>query len=518
MNIDITYIFNYLDKEHIKIDKKEFVFQVKSHPSYPSLIAVVDTLKFFRIEQTAFKLEFSEINHLPKFFVAVLKHANGTEEPFFITHKGGEYFLNGSEKITLSKGNLEKRWTGIVLLIKKNDDYNQAKPNSNLVYAVLLALLIMSFLAISIEIKVNWSFMMFAILPVLGLVISVFLLTDLFKIRHSFLSKICESGKKTSCNKTINPEKYIEINDLGMVYFSFQLVCLFIFFAINKPFEIFTLFKVLSVFVIPIVLVSVFYQKFLTKKWCPLCLMICGILLTEFLFLYLYKFPFSVNKWSIYLSAVILLIILMLWKFLKGVLYINKTYQLELVKTNRVVRNYDVFKNSVLASTQIEHLDGAFSTGNTTSKLQVLAVISPFCGPCQEIFANLHEIFAQHKADIDFHFVLKTNFELNDEQTNQFFRILGAIYLRQGFVAYFNSLKDWFDWDNLDRWNSTYFIESNVEEVEQFYAKQNKWCLDFGINYTPALFLNNYQFPNAFELSSLKYFINDAIEDSTLKL
>ena len=42
------YLFNYLETENIKIDQEEFTFQVQSHPEYPSLLAISDTLSFFK--------------------------------------------------------------------------------------------------------------------------------------------------------------------------------------------------------------------------------------------------------------------------------------------------------------------------------------------------------------------------------------------------------------------------------------------------------------------------------------
>lgn len=49
MTNKFNYLFQYLDKENINIDKEEFLFQNQSHPDYPSALAIADTLSFFNI-------------------------------------------------------------------------------------------------------------------------------------------------------------------------------------------------------------------------------------------------------------------------------------------------------------------------------------------------------------------------------------------------------------------------------------------------------------------------------------
>ena len=47
MTDNYNYLFQYLEKENITIDKSEFSFQIESQPDYPSLLSITDTLSFF---------------------------------------------------------------------------------------------------------------------------------------------------------------------------------------------------------------------------------------------------------------------------------------------------------------------------------------------------------------------------------------------------------------------------------------------------------------------------------------
>jgi len=56
MSDNFNNVFQYLRKEDINIDRKEFLFQVQAHPSYPSILAITDTLSFFNIDNGVHKL------------------------------------------------------------------------------------------------------------------------------------------------------------------------------------------------------------------------------------------------------------------------------------------------------------------------------------------------------------------------------------------------------------------------------------------------------------------------------
>lgn len=69
---NFKFLFQYLEKEEIKIDQSEFLFQLQSHPDYPSLLSISDTLSFFSIENGALNIAVSEISFLPNRFIALL--------------------------------------------------------------------------------------------------------------------------------------------------------------------------------------------------------------------------------------------------------------------------------------------------------------------------------------------------------------------------------------------------------------------------------------------------------------
>lgn len=517
--MNIAYILKYLDTEKIKLDKKEFTFQVHSNPNHSSLIAIVDALDFFAVESTAFKLDFSEIHKLPEHFVALLLEANGQQTPFMIVKENNHFVVHDETKRVVTSENLEKLWTGIVLLVRKKQETETIeKPNKINYYPILFITMAFLFLVIVIYNDITLIYSTFILLPIVGLLLSVFYLKDLFTLKNSFIAKICESGETTSCEETTQKKRFLQISDLGMVYFSFQVISLFVFLALEKTDELFTLFKILSIAAIPAILLSLYYQKFIRKKWCPLCLGICLVLLFQCIYLYTTVDGFSIGTNSAILTTFILILTIAVWKLLRNALHHKTTSQQILIDSNRIVRNYEVFKNTLLTYRKLSTTAAAFTNTTQTAKAKITAIISPLCAPCEATFENLQQLYQQHKNELELQIILKTNFELNDDLTNTFFRNLGTIYLKYGFEKFMKCLEEWYNTKNMEQWNALNTMKYDKLKVDRIYKEQNDWCMLQGISFTPALFVNNYALPGMYDASNLKYFINDLKEDASFKL
>ena len=88
MTVNFNYLFQMLEKENLTIDKTEFEFQIQSHPDYPSLLAIADTLSFFNIDNGVIRIAISDIELLPDRFVTLLKEEESDAKLYFIEKKG----------------------------------------------------------------------------------------------------------------------------------------------------------------------------------------------------------------------------------------------------------------------------------------------------------------------------------------------------------------------------------------------------------------------------------------------
>ncbi len=121
MNKEYNFLYKYLEKLEIFIDKNEFELQIQSHPDSPSLLAITDTLSFFNIENGVLQVDSSQIELLPDNFATILNEQNKDAQFYFVKTKGKKYIYESSNTISISKAELESRWSGIVLLIEKSE-------------------------------------------------------------------------------------------------------------------------------------------------------------------------------------------------------------------------------------------------------------------------------------------------------------------------------------------------------------------------------------------------------------
>ena len=123
MNDFFNFLFHYLEKEEILLDKPEFLFQVQSHPNYPSLLAISDTLSFFNIDNAAIRVEFAEIDDMPDRFITLLSEHLSIPHLYFIEKKDSSYFATKDKKtVEITKASLESRWNNVVLLSERSEE------------------------------------------------------------------------------------------------------------------------------------------------------------------------------------------------------------------------------------------------------------------------------------------------------------------------------------------------------------------------------------------------------------
>lgn len=521
-NISFNNVFHYMEKESITFDKDEILFQIQSHPNFPSLLSISDTLTFFNINNGALRIEASQIDLLPDQFMALLKEAN-SESQFYYIYKKGEKYITIKDKISyeIDREELESRWLDLIFLIEKPDVEHTNSIKSQRVLNVLIILCILLFLPLYFRSNYSISILLFLLFPSVGILFSIAALKELFGTKNNFINRFCNITTSTDCTAVVASNKWtlftiINFSDLSIVFFSSQLFALITFLVSGNLLEYVAIQKILLIISTPVIILSLYYQKFVEKKWCPICLVIASIILLEIGYLFLVvtiRIPISVN--SLVLYAYVILIIITLWILLKNTLSKQKDLKEFQINANRLLRNYTVFKHTLTASPRIEipsHV--GMVLGNPESNAQITIITNPFCGHCKEVHEIINAILEKHGDDLRVKIIFKTAFELDTEEIKLFFQILMTIYLEKGEKKFTEALSDFFASKNVEAWNQTYQVPIDSEKVDHIYSVMNHWCLENQINYTPEVFLNGFKYPSEYEKENLTFYISDFIEDT----
>lgn len=518
MNEHLDYLFQYVESNKINIDINEYNFQILSHPDYPSLLSIVDTLSFFNIDSKALKIEFSDINDLPNQFITLLSVEGDAPQLFLIEKRFADYFyLKNNKFVKIAKKELESRWNNIVLLINKSESETIVLRKNNKNW-VLLSLVAISFLTQLVVSTGSLVSKLFLLLPFIGILFSIAALKDLFDTKSKVINNICNISTSTSCSSVVKSNKwkffeYLNFSDLSITFFTAQFVVLLFSMLFNQGLESLFFQKIILYFSIPFLFLSIYYQKFVEKKWCPICLIIITIIVIEIITLLFFPIVsihflnqatyFSLIYFSCYLA----------WKSLKQVLTEKKELKERHLKSIRFERNYDLFKTKLLTENKIETPINGVILGNKNAKTNVAIISNPFCGHCKEAHIMLNRILEKNKEKLNIKIILRTNLEYLDDNSKKLFRGLLALFYNKDENLFIEALKDWFENMDINNWLNKYYSHVDFTKIDELLLHHFNWTNENEYNFTPAIFINGYEYPKIYDRKNIEFFINEILED-----
>lgn len=521
MTENFSFLFQYLKKEKIAIDQNEFLFQVESHSSYPSLLAVSDTLSFFKISNLATRLENEDMIHLPDSFVGLIEER--TDNPFleFVerNENGFQYTRNG-KSFAVSNKKFETMFQNIVLLAENDENEIATKKSNNLAIVVSFFLGLIYLFSIFAN-GFSLLTLLLVSLAISGLYLSIEAISHEFGIKTKFSEAVCTITTNSDCDAVLNAKKSrllenFSFSGASITFFVSQILGLLIF-SISSRFEDFyTITTVLLLFSIPVTLFSFYQQIVVAKKWCPICLGIICLVYAELTSILIYTtFSFAINIISIAYFLLIFIGSYLSSTFVKNMIKQNIDFKATISENNRFKRNFPLFKMALLASDKVD--DSAITSnsiilGNPEARLKIKIVSSPFCGHCKDVHKIIDEILELHKEKVcfDLHF----NFDLlkSDKKSKSVHLKLLQIYLSEGQNVFKTALHDWFENKDEDKLVSNVNPQINDLQINDILYQQHNWNQENKITYTPAIIINNHLFPKEYDRKDLIYFIND-LED-----
>lgn len=526
----LKHIFTYLEYEGIKIDTKEFTFQYESHPDYPSPIAISDTLKFFRIDNGFLKVKNNEIELLPDRFIAKLNNDN-SHSFSLVSRKKGDYILNEGSKSskTVSSSKLKSFWEEIVFLVENSNNVNTAKATNLFTIFSLVVFAVLSIFLSYSSFSNKWL-LSFYLLPILGSLLSVGAFKISTNTSYNFLSKLCNitsnaaSTAKTStgsnCNAVIGTSKWklfekIDFTDFSLTFFLSQIVALFFMGILALQTQYFLIQSALLVLSTPFVITSLYYQKFIVKSWCGICLAITLVLLLETGFV-LYLGSFSVLDISPNSLAIFLLIyvaVSLAWGQTKKLLLKKIDLEKQEVASNRLKRNYALFKSALMAEGKIDIPFNPIFSGNKNALLHFDILINPYCGYCKAPLSMLQKLVEDYGEQI------KVSYFHNTNKMFSFHKLISnllSIRISKGANAFNDALNYWFKYKNEPDWFVKYETEFDEVKINHILDSQRSWCQENKLALTPTLFINGYRFPLIYDILDIPFFINELLEDNEL--
>ncbi len=516
----------FLTKNTIYVDKAELQLQIQSHPSYPSLHAITGVLDHFNVENLALDLPKNKevYEQLPNCFLA---HLNKDDQESFtlVNKKNTRVQLTdiNNKKSSVSIEEFLKIWTGVLVAVEK-EEVSVSKPinNSSLKLISILGVLgILTFLVINNSYLTFYSTMML-LLTIVGVYISSLLVKHELGLNSQMVEKLCTASKNTNCDSVLNSKgakifKQIKLSDVSMVYFISLSIILIIHLITNISLNTLAL---LSISITPIILYSVFYQAFIVKKWCPLCLSIAGVLSLQVAISFFMNRNFFVfNSNSIAVISLVYFSVIGLYAFVKPLISKKITLSKKEIEYYKFKRNFSIFETLHKKNNAIEtKIDSTTELifGNKNATTELLVVTNPLCSFCKATHQAVENLLKTNNNSLKI--IIRFNININDKTdiSYKIASILVNIYKKDSTICRKAMHTIYSENVDIKKWLDTYkkYLATDTFKILE---TQKQWCINNSINFTPATYLNQRAYPNAYDLTDLSLFLEE-LETENVKI
>jgi len=336
-----------------------------------------------------------------------------------------------------------------------------------------------------------------------GIVLSVLLILHEFEVHISITDKLCHLNKATNCNTVLHDKAskvfgWFGWADVGFVYFTGS----FLFLLQSPSGEGLSLLAILAALSVPYPIFSIYYQWIVLKKWCPMCLGVQLILITEFiLFLpQLSQLNFSFDSFT----RLVLTLLLVTIVYTLFILFRREQMSGEMhyFKYLGFKKNPDILR--MLLMNQPHHEiplpESSLIFGNRDASIGITAFLSLHCSHCARAFEKIRNMLNENE-DILINLLLVTSDN----------KMLTTLYNnnRQGKEA--ESLELMEQWFNADPYSRTKITEGlcipeDSDLSREVNEETTRLFKDYNVMGTPTFFINGYKLPTQYEIEDIRYF------------
>lgn len=513
----IQLLLLWLKKSHHAIDTRKLKLQFLSHPDAPGVTAITDSLNELSVPNMAVEIPFATLKELHDPFLAYIRQ--GQEEQFAIVQQqeGGQWEVKMTEqgRITITSQKFEELFTGMAVLIDKKEPVNGWKrlvsrfPGAAYIIGASILLLWMLLFTEDAAAPVH------LLLAGGGLVTSCLVLAKELGYDTTSVDKFCNLSSETDCSAVIG-SKYskvvgdIKLSDLSVLFFSMQVFG-WLFIYPQQPFVAAYQYAV-SAGAVLITVLSIYLQKFVLKKWCPLCLVICGVLWAQAAIGAIMFGRGLKMVADLRLLAVIVITAMAfaaIAKFLKVLLEKAGKYEELTISSLAFRRNYRLFLPyfSQLRAMNTS-MDGIpeIVLGHEGARVDLIVVSNPLCKTCISLHHQLHQ-WIERNPQVCVRLRFYVPVENSQDKRTLVATKLIELYMKDAS----DGIRE------LDRWYDDPDPEAFYQRNDRMHSVQalnilkqhRQWCLSQHIFITPSIIVNGKRFPIFYEPSDIGFFLDE---------
>lgn len=257
-------------------------------------------------------------------------------------------------------------------------------------------------------------------------------------------------------------------------------------------------------------------MKHFYKKCSVFCITIVSIIIIQSAILYFGNINWNNHStttiYTILFSAILFSTI---WLFVKPILDSKIKFEKEINELKRFKRNFNFFQfhyKSIEEFDGFEDLKGVvFGKQNTAT--QITLILSPNCNNSIRAFKEAYELFQNYSDKISLNILFNIHSNSADDLYKSVAENILALNEHNPEKAK-DALIDWYIKQfDLKTWSRKWNFEAPHLLTNKQLQNQHYWCLKNEFTHTPVRIINENLFPDEYEISDIKYFINDFQEE-----
>lgn len=510
-------VFKFIKIFRTRISKSYFYHLIRSHPDFPSLLSISDTLQTLGILHVTHKVS--------------LEDADKLNLPCLLP-------IESKRKVILIKNNKDfvvhnedmKLWGGVALQavektkikiddITNNEFYSNEIRNSY--YGFILGAIVLILFTLSMVSSFTWLSFLTLGTSIIGCGVGYFLMAKQLGVTYHAIDSLCSAKGSNNCDKVLKSDVKLlgfDLSNLAISYFLFQVILTaFVGFSFNTRNETFLILFVLSTLTIPIILLSIFYQKFIVKSWCTLCLLVCLILFVQFVIFIVHFLIGDIHLSDLpsplYATTLALLFLIVTFSVITVKTKAEQINNLSSMSWSalRIKNNPITFVSFLKSQKKVDHfsLNKEITIGNPRAPIKIIMVSNLYCLPCKVNHSRIEHLVSKYSDEI----CIKVRFvPIGDPKSTvgKSFSYLLSYWL-ENIVGHKDEsrmtkqlLHDWFEQMDISRFKRKYKVNDSYEnEAKKIESQHYSWVRTVGINSTPTFFINGYQLPKEYNLDDL---------------
>ena len=445
------------------------------------------------------------------------------------------HFIRKGKRLIAPIAQFIQSWSGVILLAETSPDsiepdYTEHRKRDWLIIAQKSILALACILLLGIAYinnlfspsllgrageRLSLCFSLLLFVNFIGIYICYLLVLKQLHIQSRYADKICTLFSQSDCNNVLESDAaklwgIFGWSEIGMGYFAANTVMLLF---LPHLFPYIVLINILS---LPFTVWSVWYQKVKARQWCPLCLIVQGLLWAIFIINLIFDYIqlpdfnfFSLNSTLYTLLTLCCYVVpaftlnLLLPKLSEG----NQVEQLR-QEINSIKANEEAFKTLLLQQPfyEVSLSDSRILFGNPDSKLKISIFTNPFCNPCAKMHVRVEKLLKETKGEVCIQYI----FSAFNEDLNYANRYFNAIYLGKGSTAAMQIYTEWFEKGKALK--EAFFDDLQLDMtnpiIEEEFQKHESWKEKTQLRATPTILVNGYKLPDNYKIEDLRFLRN----------